>query len=277
MKMPNQDKIKHEMYEAAAKTRNGTRGYLGMSEIGKPCDRQLWLSFRGYSHLPLDGRMIMLFDLGDQIEQRTIHWLTLAGYKIEGQQEGFTAHFGLFRGHCDGVIHGVTQKPHILEIKSASDKRFKSFKSFGVQVVEPTYYCQAQCYMGYANIDRTLFVIINKNTSEIYTERLYFYQDAFDALHRRAYDIITSNNVPPMAFDEDSIECKWCDYKMHCRYPKEAMQTQKTCGTCLHLDMNEKTPFCVYYGVTIAQWGVACEDWMFRSVHVHEQTDEVPF
>ena len=68
----------------------------------------------------------MIFRLGDHIEEDIVGWLKAAGYQVEGQQDAFSDHDGWFSGHCGGIIHGITQQPHILEIKSAKDKEFKS-------------------------------------------------------------------------------------------------------------------------------------------------------
>jgi hypothetical protein len=99
-----------------------------MSAIGDNCARKLWLSFRGYTPLPLDGRVLMLFRFGDRVEEEIIYHLRLAGYSVEGQQESFADHDGWFKGHADGIIHGVTRQQHILEIKSCNANKFKAFQ-----------------------------------------------------------------------------------------------------------------------------------------------------
>lgn len=262
-----QDKVANEMYEAAARARKpGERKYLGMSEIGKPCDRALWYSFRGFDKAPVDGRMIMLFRFGDRIEGEVVHWLTEAGYEIRDRQRSFLVHGGMFAGHWDGEIHGVTQRPHVLEVKSANTKRFKAFKDFGVQKTSPTYYCQAQCYMGYSGLERALFVIQCKDTSELYTERVYFMKSDFEALHERARYIITANAIPEKPFKQDNFECTWCDYRLQCWCPDEAIVTLHVCGTCRYLGFQDLHRFCknVAHPFEIQQWGIGCDDWEER-------------
>lgn len=252
------DKIAAEMYSAAERERKEERNYLGASEIGVACDRRLWLSFRGYPKNPIDGRLIMLFELGDIIEQQVIHYLNAAGFKVDGQQAGFKSHNGFYRGSWDGIVYGVTNSPHILEIKSANDKRFAAFKKFGVKETSPQYFCQSIVYMGYAKLDRALFVIVNKNTSEIYTERVYFNQEDFEALDARAKYIITSNAMPEKADD-----CDWCPYKGICDDPHKAMFTRTTCGSCDHLWWDGLTPTCRHqlHQHNIEEWGVSCPEW----------------
>lgn len=275
--LPAQDTIALEMFEAAAaeKAQEKPRTYLGMSAIGDPCERKLWLGFRGFAPKSVEGRGAMIFDLGHCVEDRVVHWLTAAGYRVEGQQEGFTAHGGFFRGHCDGIIHGVTQRPHVLEIKSANARKFKMFRDSGVQKTSPTYWCQAQCYMGYANLDRALFVIQCKDNSDIYTERVYFQRDAFDALHARAAGIIHGNDVPPRSFDQESFECKWCDYSIQCWTPDMALQTRQVCGCCDFCLWIDGAPWCGHpaHHFELQQWGIRCDDWTLRNV---EQRRSVP-
>ena len=258
--IPPENTVAAEMYEAAARGRGEPRNYLGMSSIGDPCPRKIWLEFRGYDPLPLDGRAAMIFDLGSRVEDAVIHWLKAAGYEIEGQQQDFSAHEGFFRGHCDGIIHGVTERAHILEIKSANDKKFQAFKTQGVAVVSPTYYAQVQCYMGYSGLERALWVVMNKNTCEIHAERCYFNKADFDALHRKALDIICSAGMP----GKKEHMCQWCGQRPWCS--GEGTQTRKTCGTCTWLDMGLK-PRCRRHNVEIKRWGIACGEWTLCDPH----------
>lgn len=267
MKLQPQDKISSDLYEAAARSRTGvSRTYLGMSSIGDPCERKLWYSFRRYTGLPIEGRTIMIFRFGDCIETEVIHHLRLAGYTVEGQQDSFTDHGGWFSGHCDGIIHGITSRPHILEIKSANEKKFKAFKDYGVQKTYETYRCQAQCYMGYAGLERAIFIIQNKNNSEIYSERVYFDAEAFERLRQKAYRIITSNEQHGHSFHQDSLNCKWCDYRIHCWNQSEAIQTNQDCMNCHYLSWDGLKRICNHpeHNYEIIQISGSCPDWRFR-------------
>jgi hypothetical protein len=258
--VPTYDKIAFEMYEAAARTA-APRTYLGMSQIGNPCERALWYQFRGYNPKPQDGRMIMLFRFGDRVEDEIIYWLMQAGYRVEGQQDAFQDFNGMFRGHCDGIIHDVTRHPHILECKSANSKRFKAFKDNGVRSVSETYYAQAQCYMEYAGLERALFIIQCKDNSEIYTERLYHSKDDAKAYREKAFRIISANELPPKIFAETSFECRWCDYSGHCWNPTETPVTRQVCGTCRNVYMDGDIPWCKSHNCRLHQWGLKCDLW----------------
>ena len=252
----------NEMYEAACRERGEQRNYLGMSSIGDPCKRKLWLSFMGYDPLPIEGRAAMIFDLGSRVEDAVIHWLEAAGYTIEGQQQDFTAHNGFFRGHCDGIIHGVTQKPHILEIKSANAKKFKAFKEQGIASVSPVYYAQVQCYMGYSGLERAVWVVMCKDNCELYTERVHFNQAHFDALHQRALEILTAREMP----EKTEGMCQWCEQRAWCG--GRSVQTRQTCGTCIYCWAGLE-PRCSHldHQVPIKRWGTGCPDWQLCDPH----------
>ena len=259
MKIPPQDKIATDLYEAATRMRQSRRTYLGMSSIGDPCSRKLWFGFRRYTPIPIEGRTLMIFRLGDCIESEIILHLNEAGYRVEGQQDAFTDHGGWFSGHCDGIIHGVTSRPHILEVKSANDKKFKAFRDYGVRKTYETYYSQVQCYMGYSGLERALFVIQNKNTSEIYTERVYFDSETFQSLRQKAYRIVTSNDMPAKT---ESPLCSWCDYRIQCQQPEHAIN-DPDCMNCDFHYWDGLTRICNHkrHPYPIQQISGSCPDW----------------
>ena len=266
------DPVATAMFEAASRKLHaeGPRKYLGMSSIGHPCERKLWYSFRQYTPRNQEGRAEMIFSLGNAVEKEVLCWLRTAGYTVEGQQEEFSALNGLFAGHCDGIIHGVTQRPHILEIKSASASRFKAFQTGTICQVAPTYAAQVQCYMGYSGLDRAIFVVMNKNTCEIYTERVHFDYQMFKELEAKAARIISSNDTPARAFIQESPECRLCEFAGHC-WHSPYVQTRQTCGSCYYLGFSGIRPHCTKHGRWIKHWGMGCSDWTFRDL-----TDTLP-
>jgi hypothetical protein len=187
--------------------------YISMSDIGSTCTRAIWFAYKGYAKGEMAGKVHMLLDLGNLIEDDLITRIEAAGYLVDRRQAHFTAFNGRFRGRCDGVVHGLTQEPHLLEIKSANSNNFEKFKRLGVLKHMPKYYCQCQVYMGYAGLSRALILIYNKNTSELYGERFNFARRDFNALTDRAHFILQS--VEPPA-DVDEKGCFICSFGRHC-------------------------------------------------------------
>jgi len=242
--------------------REDSRNYLGFSGIGDECMRKVWYDFRGYDGTVIPGRVKMIFDLGHKIEELSCHYLRLAGYKLEhawpDEQMSFSAINGLFRGHPDGVIHGVTAKPHMLEIKSANKNRFEQFKKKGF-AHDQKYHAQIQLCMMYAGLERGFVFIYCKDNCDIHIERMYY--DEKIALH--FYDvagtIIASPHPPERGHKETDIKCNWCHHNMRC-WSNMGIQKRKTCGTCQHLKSGIQMK-CDKKKVDIVKWGLSCEEW----------------
>jgi hypothetical protein len=208
-----------------------------MSQIGHPCERCLWFDYNGCEKTTIidKARLNRIFMMGNLIETETKSLLRGAGYEITAEQLEFKDFDDRFQGHCDGIIHGITSKPHILEIKSASKDNFDLMKKKTVVKQEPKYEAQIHMYMGYANLDRGLFVVYNKNTSEIYTERVHFDKDIFEALKEKARRIIEAR-APS---EKIKNGCYWCHYKGEtCNKDYSYIQ----CFECKHLLSFQEAP-----------------------------------
>jgi hypothetical protein len=200
------------------------RRYLGMSAVGRDCLRRTWLAYNGHepSGQTDKAKMHRVFRMGHIIEGFVKDLLRGAGFEITGEQTEFEDFDGRFRGHCDGIIKGVTLKDHILEVKSASALNFENMKRHGITRTKPEYAGQIQLYMGYAGLERGLFAVMNKNTQEIYTERVHFDRAAFGFLRERAAMILESAEAPPAS----AGGCYFCEFN------GPACQNAGRCGTC---------------------------------------------
>jgi hypothetical protein len=99
---------------------------LRMSEIGKPCLRQLWYSY----HTPEKGEKLrpdtqLKFLYGDIIEELVLFLAKQAGHKVEGEQTRLEFKHNGWKivGHRDAIIDGV-----LVDVKSASSYSFKKFE-----------------------------------------------------------------------------------------------------------------------------------------------------
>lgn len=194
---------------AAQHAREAPRGHLGMSSIGGPCDRLLWLKFRWSLPDTPSPRLLRVFKTGNLLEMAMIDWLrTVPGVELhtlgkDGKQIGFQFFGGHFAGSLDGVIKGVPEAPktwHVWECKTANTKRFADLVKTGIKAWAPEYWAQAQCYMGAIKMDRAIFTVINKDDSQIYTERLEFDPMTWDALQARALQILEATEPPAPAW-----------------------------------------------------------------------------
>ena len=225
------------------------RGYLGASSIGKSCSRALWYGFRLSKQASFDGRMYRLFQSGHLQEPRVVADLRAIGctvYDLDpstGKQWAFsepaTGHH--LKGNADGVVLGVPQAPksaHILEIKTSGTKAFAELQKHGVEKAKPEHFAQMMIYMhwtiaryGEDGCRRALYVCVNKDTDEIYTERIEYSKTTAQAIVDKANAIIQAIE-PPQRISNDAswYECKWCDYSAMCHGSAVPAPTCRSCG-----------------------------------------------
>lgn len=230
----------YEQYEKRGESEKA-RTYLGASVIGKECKRALWYSFRWATRETFDGRMLRLFQTGHLEEPRMIADLRAIGatvYDVDpatGRQFGFVGHGGHARGHMDGCAKGIPgggQKWHVLEFKTHSAKSFAELKKKGVKAAKPEHFAQMQWYMGKSGMDRALYLAKNKDTDELYSERIEFDKVFFEQLEAK-FDSIIFAGTPPAKISEDPkfFLCNWCAHNPVCHGHRVPALS---CRTCVH-------------------------------------------
>ena len=220
------------------------RAHLGASQIGDPCSRKLWLSFRWTKYPEFEPRMLRLFNTGQREELRIIEDLRKAGVEIwdrDGKSQiSFSMFGGNFAGSVDGVIRGVPEAPktpHVLEIKTSNDKSFKLMQKNGVEKTKPVHYAQTQVYMSALKLDRAVYIMVNKNTDQIYSERIHFDKDFAQSLESKAHYIIFTSNPPDkLGESETDFRCKFCEFKCLCWNDN---LPEINCRTCCHSSPSE--------------------------------------
>lgn len=239
----------------------GHRPHLGASLIGHACERYLWLVFRWAGREDFDGRMLRLFDTGKRAESRFVEELRGIGCEVHdsdefGQQIRVSGIGGHFAGSLDGAVLGLPEAPktwHVVEFKTHSAKSFAELVKKRVRDAKPQHWAQMQAYMGYTGMERAMYLAENKDTSEIYAERVEFDQVEFTRLVERARRIITAA-VPPARLSEDPawFECKWCPFHAFCHGQQVP---EVNCRTCAHstprTDIDGGQWHCVHSGVAL--------------------------
>lgn len=225
------------------------RQYLGMSEIGGPCKRALWYKFRHCCKPDFTGRFFRLFETGDLAEIRFTKELRAIGCEVHdvnenGEQFAFNELGGHFSGHMDGCAIGIPEAPetwHVLEFKTHNAKSFTELTKEGVEKSKPQHYAQMQCYMHSSGMTRALYLAVNKDTDELYSERIRYDKEAAKRLIERAEQIITNITPPERISDRpDFYQCKWCDARAICWGIQEEGKCQAlpvpaiSCRQCCH-------------------------------------------
>jgi hypothetical protein len=207
------------------------RSYLGASSIGDECIRKVQLQYMQKDQ-KISAKQVRTFDIGHCLEDLVIKWLRIAGFDLKtrnenGEQFGFSVANGKFAGHVDGLIYSFPEEfpdkqegVSLLEIKTMNHKSWNDTQKRGVLVSKPVYYSQVQLYMAYMNLDRCLFVALNKDTSDLYFEIIPFDPGMAQKYSDRAVQIIkaTENNelLPCVSGDSSFFLCKMCGFRDHC-------------------------------------------------------------
>lgn len=219
---------------------DGMRPHLGASQIGKPCNRSIWYSFRWAVTTYHEPRMLRLFLRGHREEQTVVKLLEDAGMRVytvdnkTGKQFVYaTGHFG---GSIDGVVFAVPDSPktpHLLECKTANAKSFKSISTLGVQQAKPEHYAQMQAYMAWAKLTRALYIAVCKDDDQLHIERINFDSKYADRLFIKAQNIIDASEPPEKINHQPSwYQCKFCDHQLLCH---DTLKPLKSCRTCAHV------------------------------------------
>jgi len=231
------------------------RAYLGASIIGHECDRYLWYVFRDCVRESFDGRMIRLFDTGQHAEARFVSDLRAIGVTVNdfddnGNQFEGRALGGHFRYHMDGCAVGVLEAPktwHVLEFKTHSNKSFNDLRNKGVLSAKPQHYAQVQAEMSDTGMTRALYLAVNKDTDELFSERIRHDPAFCKTLWARAERVITSTSIlTRCASKNDDFRCRFCPAQDLCwnvgwdkalpAFPSPVISCRQCCHATAELD-----------------------------------------
>jgi hypothetical protein len=255
------------------------RPYLGMSSIGRPCERQQWYGFRWAAREAFDCDTLWRFDDGHRSEDVMAARLRLVpGVHLHtidprtGQQFGFSDLGGHFRGHADGLITGLLQAPqalHVWEAKAVNDAKLAKLAKLrergeksALAEWDPVYYAQAVLYMAYAEAPRHYLTASSPGVRTMLGVRTDTDLDEARRLRARAERIITAAEpMTGVSTNPAWYECKWCPAAALCH---GGALPAVNCRTCVHA-----TPEIAGDG----RWSCA---WHKRDLTVAEQRAGCP-
>jgi hypothetical protein len=201
---------------------------LRMSNIGKPCERQLWYSINEPQKAEkLTGPQYMKFLFGHLIEELTLWFAELAGHRVEGRQD--EQEIAGIKGHRDVVLDGVT-----VDAKSASTYSFKKFKkgltkeddSFGYRDQLQSYIHTGKDDPIVTDKEKGAFLVIDKTLGNICLDIHEKEDFPIEAVYERKKKLIADPEPPARGFDPEpmgksgnmklGVNCSYCDFKKHC-------------------------------------------------------------
>jgi len=221
------------------------REHLGASLIGNECERSLFYSYRWCTVPKFGGRILRLFDTGNNQEERLLTDLRNIGCEVydrnpeTGKQIAYEEFGGHFAGSLDAVVRGFeeTSEWNVVECKTINTKGFNQLKSKGVKIAKWEHYCQIQCYLSWSGLTRAFYLCVCKETDEIYGERIYYEQSIADKMIDKAYRVIFANEPSYMVSDSDKdMRCRFCQHQDLCR---GRCLPEVNCRTCAFSDVIE--------------------------------------
>lgn len=296
-KLPQTDRIADAIF-AAVEREDWRRDHLGASLLGDKCSRALWYGFRWMIDPKFPGRLLRLFGRGHQEEELIIPLLRKAGMEVwcedpdTGEQFRMSWLGGHIGGGVDAVIRGVPgapKTPHLGEVKTSNDKRFKELQGKGVRESNPRHFAQMQVYMHGMKLTRALYICVNKNDDHIYTERVAYDKQFAEGILKKA-EMIVASNTPLTKLSDDPAwwECKFCDYRSIC-HGDDYHTIERNCRTCaqstprgtggwlcehhgIELDSEAQRKGCdahLHIPQVLERWNVVSYDDGFREVTYH--------
>ena len=203
------------------------RNYIGASSIGKACKRAIWYDYNHFNKASFTGKQLLKFKFGNFAEETLFQFLEQSGYTIVGRNVPCEEpSLPIFQGHIDGIIEHPDDGLSIVEMKSINDAGFRMFASkglkqwentFGAQKFQQSYYAQVQSYMGMKNINRAYLLAVNKDTSELCDEEIFFDEIYYDSLVAKAEEIVSAQEAPERINKNDFwFQCQECRFKGVC-------------------------------------------------------------
>ena len=218
------DKYCKEIYKS------GHREHLGISVIGELCSRKLFYLFRWCKKENFSGRMLRLFNVGHNAEDRFIDYLKGIGFEILERQFTISTLDGHYGGSCDGIAK-KDNETFLLEFKtSGTGAAFNNIENKSLLEAKPKYWAQICGYGYHLQIKHVLFLIENKNDSSIIIKIEEIDWNYGKQLENKAKDIINSNIPPPRISEQPSYwECKYCFAYEICHH---GVVSEKNCRSC---------------------------------------------
>lgn len=227
-------------YETSQDARQPQR--LTARLLATSCERQGWYAFR-WAHEPkrFPGSIIRANLARQQNMDELASCLTDAGATVQrvDPQTFMTmdvvAADGHYRQKIAGTVQGLIEAPktvHLLYADQQPAKAFAQIVKHGLAIGKPDRVPALQVGMHHLGLTRAFYLVRNKDTDELHSERVEY--DAAHALTLLAKaERIRDADAPPERISADANwwECKFCPAFDVCQAGDFAL---RNCRTCLH-------------------------------------------
>lgn len=252
----------------------GHRNHLGASELGEECWRKLWYGFKWTKAEKHDGRMLRLFNVGHSAEPRFISYLRGIGFEVrEFDENGKQFRIMGASGHYGGSLDGMCKAPERYQLNedliflneyktNNTGSGFAKVATDGVQKAKPRHFAQMSQYGYHYKLKYGLYLIENKNDSDITVKIIELDWNLGKQLEQKAETIIFSKEPPPRISDNPAMQaCKWCHQSDICH---NGAKPEKNCRSCRHCEPVENAEWhCHLYNANPPNdfIKIGCNDW----------------
>jgi len=262
------DKFCQTFYE------QGHRNHLGASELGEECWRKLWYGFRWVKLDWHDGRMMRLFNVGHSAEPRFVSYLRGIGFEVkEFDTDGKQFRISGAMGHYGGSLDGLCKAPSHYQLSedivflnefktNGTGKGFDEVEDKGVAKAKPKHYSQMSQYGYKYGIKYAIYMIENKNDSNITIKIVELDWNLGAQLEKKANDIIFSKEAPPRISENKSFfNCKYCHLAGICH---DGEKPEKNCRSCRNAMPTENAEWkCSLHGIIPEDFiKKGCDAWL---------------
>ncbi len=207
------------------------------------CERQGWYGFR-WAHAPKRfpaeivrsnlGRREGMLELAELLA-------SVPGLQIERVDPKtytpleVTAADGHYRQRIAGKVTGLLEAPkttHLLYADQQPAKAYVQIVKHGLEVAKPDRIAALQVGMHLMGLTRAFYLVRNKDSDELHSERVELNAAHAMALLAKA-DRLRDSNEPPARVSDDPnwFECKFCPAFDQCHAGEFS---PRNCRTCLH-------------------------------------------
>lgn len=252
----------------------GHRNHLGASEMGEECWRKLWYGFRWTKLEWHDGRMMRLFNVGHSAEPRFVTYLRGIGFEVkEFDTDGKQFRISGAMGHYGGSLDGLCKAPSRYQLSediiflnefktNGTGKGYSDVEEKGVAKAKPRHFAQMSQYGYHMKIKYGIYMIENKNDSEITIKVVELDWNLGAQLEKKAEQIIFAKEPPPRISENKSFfNCKYCHLSGICH---DGEQPEKNCRSCRNAVPTENATWtCSLYGLIPPEFvKTGCDNWL---------------
>jgi hypothetical protein len=252
----------------------GHRNHLGASELGENCWRKLWYGFRWVKQQQFDGRMLRLFNVGHSAEPRFITYLRGIGFEVrEFDENGKQFRISGAMGHYGGSLDGMCKAPERYQLSTdlvllnefktnGAGSGYTKVADEGVSKAKPKHFAQMSQYGYVRGLRYGLYMIENKNDSDITFKIVELDWNLGKQLEDKATQIIFAKEPPPRISENPAMfDCKFCHVSDICH---KGEQPEKNCRSCRNSTPTENATWtCVHHGVIPDEFiKQGCNDWL---------------